>query len=154
MAAAGGVGRLPRRRPEPLAVPNEPIGAGLPEVTAGEAEPAVAAEAPEGSPDVAGSDMCVLFFLNAHPAPAQRRQSVAGQRGERMCFRRAYGAQELRLDAGVKVSKSSTCPPGATSNYGWERNLRAKAGLPAPGRLRSVGVHGQTRGNFPHAGRP
>ena len=54
---------MPRRRPEPLAVPNEPIGAGLPEEAAGEAGPAVAAGAPEGSPDVAGSDMCCVFFV-------------------------------------------------------------------------------------------
>jgi hypothetical protein len=44
-----------------LAVPKDPIGAGLPGVAAVEAEPAVAAEAPEGSPDVTGSDMWFFF---------------------------------------------------------------------------------------------
>jgi hypothetical protein len=55
---------------------------------------------------------------------------------------RAHGAQKLRLNAGVKGSKSPNCPLGATSNDGWARNLRAKAGLPAPRGVRSLGLHG------------
>ena len=42
---------MPRERPEPLAVPNEPIGAELPEEAATGAAPAVSAEAVVGSPD-------------------------------------------------------------------------------------------------------
>ena len=90
---------MPRRRPEPLAVPNEPIGAELPGVAAVEAEPAVAAGASEGPPDVTGSDMCFLL-LGAHPA----RDLVAKASrvvGERMLMR-AHGAHGMRLDACVK----------------------------------------------------
>ena len=54
-------------------------------------------------------------------------------------FRRAYGAQKLRLDAGVKDGRSPTSPAGATSISGRARNLRSKAGLPAPGGVRSLG---------------
>jgi len=76
---------LPRRRPEPLAVPNEPIGAGLPEEAAEAAEPAVAAEAPEGSPDVTGSDMGVLLSKRSS-REGFRRKGGGSQRGERLCF--------------------------------------------------------------------